>query len=85
MNFRVDARRQERPPCARCRFRFEEGYVWHAFGEAVHLCGECVGDLENSVNSYGEPPDVAARRFLDRIHELLNKSERQPAHVRQSR
>ncbi len=69
MEFRVDARRQERPRCARCHFDFEEGYSWHAFGEVVVLCSDCTSDVENSVSSYGETPDGANRRFLQKLRE----------------
>lgn len=71
--FRVDARRQERPRCARCRFDFEEGYSWHAYGEVIVLCNECTSDIENSVSSYGESGDKANRRFLEKLRELVNE------------
>jgi hypothetical protein len=70
--FRVDARRQQRPRCARCNFDFEEGYSWHAFGEVVVLCSDCTSDIESSVSSYGETPDRANRRFLEKLREIVS-------------
>jgi hypothetical protein len=70
--FRVDARRQQRPRCARCDFDFEEGYSWHAFGEVIVLCSDCTSDIESSVSSYGETPDRANRRFLEKLREIVS-------------
>jgi transposase-like protein len=73
MEFRVDARRQQRPRCARCGFDFEEGYSWHAFGEVIVLCSDCTADVESSVNSYGEGPDGSNRRFLQKLREIISE------------
>ncbi len=73
MEFRVDARRQQRPRCARCNYDFEEGYSWHAFGEVVVLCADCTTDIENSVSSYGENGDGANKRFLQKLHEIVSE------------
>jgi hypothetical protein len=69
--FRVDARRRQRPNCARCGFDFERGYSWHALGEIVVLCSDCASDIESSVNSYGESSDQANQRFLDKLREFM--------------
>lgn len=73
MQFRVDGRRPKRPNCLQCHATIEDGYSWQAFGEYITLCAECTSDLQESVQSYGEPPNVAAERFLSRLQRLLQK------------
>ena len=75
MQFRVDARRSRRPTCLQCHSSIEEGYSWQAFGEYITLCAECTSDLQDSVQSYGEPPDLAAQRFLSRLQRLLQEQD----------
>ena len=73
MQFRVDARRSKRPTCLQCRGSIEEGYSWQAFGESIMLCADCTSDLQESVRSYGETPDLAAQRFMTRLQRLLQE------------
>ena len=71
MQFRVDGRRAKRPTCLQCHSTIEDGYSWQAFGEYITLCNPCIDDIQESVRSFGEPPDVASRRFLDRLRRLI--------------
>jgi hypothetical protein len=74
MQFRVDARRAKRPSCVQCHGAIDEGYRWQAFGESITLCADCTADLQESVRSYGEPPDVAAQRFMTRLQRLVQQT-----------
>jgi hypothetical protein len=73
MEFRVDARRAPAPNCLQCGSRIEEGYSWQAYGERITLCNSCAQDIHESVRSFGDEPEAANRRFLDRLRRLIEE------------
>ena len=63
-------RNRRRQICDRCGLSFQEGFTWSALGMPIMLCKDCTQDIEESVNSYGEPREVSQRRLLDRLRNM---------------
>jgi hypothetical protein len=63
-------RNRRRQICDRCGLSFVEGYTWSGLGMPVMLCQDCTTDLEESVNSYGEPRELSQQRLLARLRNM---------------